>query len=265
MKEKKYLLNRNNEKIYVETYIPNNIIETIVFCHGITGCRKGRTMDDHYFQDLAEKLMDRNFKVVLFDFSGHGESEGNDYDVTLSKSVSELKLVFDNEVLDKNNVSFLVFSYGATVLCKFLNENKSINPKKIVMYSPCLYPLDSCFLNKNSIFGKDIVESYNSGRLEKDGYAVVGAKNFKFGIKMIDECKKFSPNYLKKYSNNILILSGKNDVILNTENNDEFCKENNIKNIYYEASHSLFERIDKVFKDTINFLINNEESMKKMG
>ena len=30
MKEKKYLLNRNNEKIYVETYIPNNIIETIV-------------------------------------------------------------------------------------------------------------------------------------------------------------------------------------------------------------------------------------------
>ena len=152
-------------------------------------------MDDSYFQDLAERLMKNNFKVVLFDFSGHGESEGNDYDVTLSKSVSELKLVFDSEALDKNNVSFLAFSYGAAVLCKFLSENKDINPNKIVMYSPCLYPLDSCFLNKDSIFGKDIVDAYNSRLLEKNGFVIVGAKNFKFGMGMINECRGFSPDY----------------------------------------------------------------------
>ena len=189
MIENKCLLNKYNEKIFVETYTPDNAIQTIFFCHGITGCRKGRTMDDSYFQELAKRLMDKNYKVVLFDFSGHGESEGNDYDVTLSKSVSELKLVFDSEVLDKNKVSFLVFSYGATVLCKFLENNMDITPNKIIMYSPCLYPLESCFLNKNSIFGKDIAEGYDSGLLEKNGFVVVGAKNFKFGIEMINECK----------------------------------------------------------------------------
>ena len=37
---------------------------------------------------------------------------------------------------------------------------------------------------------------------------------------------------------------------------DEFCKENNIKEIYVEASHSLFEKIEEVFKDTIDFFLN---------
>ena len=253
MKENKYLFNSDNEKIYVETYIPDNVVQTIIFCHGITGCRKGRTMDDSYFQTLAQRLMQNNFKVVLFDFSGHGESEGNDYDVTLSKSVSELKLVFASEVLDKTHVSFLAFSYGAAVLCKFLSENKDINPNKIVMYSPCLYPLDSCFLNKDSIFGKDIVAAYNSGLLEKNGFTIVGAKNFRFGMKMINECRDFSPDYLERFSDSILVLSGNNDLILNTKYTDEFCVKNNIKDIYFEASHSLYEKIEDVFKNTINF------------
>ena len=73
---------------------------------------------------------------------------------------------------------------------------------------------------------------------------------------MIDECRGFSPDYLKRFSNNMLVFSGKNDVILNTKYNDEFCKENNIKEIYVEASHSLFEKIEEVFKDTIDFFLN---------
>ena len=255
MKENKSLLN-NNERIFVETYTPDNAIQTIFFCHGITGCRKGRTMEDSYFQDLAKKLENKGFKVVLFDFSGHGESEGNGYDVTLSKSTSELSRVFYQEVLDSKNVSFLAFSYGAAVLCKFLEQNEDVVPQRIVLYSPCLYPLDSCFLNKDSIFGKDIVEGYNNDSLEREGFVVVGAKSFKFGAKMIDECRGFSPDYLKRFSNNMLVFSGKNDVILNTKYNDEFCKENNIKEIYVEASHSLFEKIEEVFKDTIDFFLN---------
>ena len=82
----KTILNECGEKIFVETYVPNEVKSTFVFCHGITGCRKGRTKDDSYFQELAKKLMELNYKVVLFDFSGHGDSEGNDYDVVLSKN-----------------------------------------------------------------------------------------------------------------------------------------------------------------------------------
>lgn len=246
-------LNNNNEQIFVEAYEPKQIKATIVLCHGITGCRKGRTPSDSYFQDLAQKLMNLNYKVVLFDFSGHGESGGNDYDVTLDKSTAELELVLSKQNVDYTNVNFLAFSYGAAVLTNFLQKYPNIAPKSMVFYSPCLFPLQSCFLNKDSIFGKDIVKEYEKGNLKKQGFAVVGAKGFKFGNKMIASCKKFKPDYLKKFANNILVLSGKQDVILNTTFNDNFCRQYNIKNIYLNTSHSLFEDINTAFTHTIDF------------
>jgi len=254
MKETKIILNDKKEKIFVECYVPKTIKQTIVFCHGITGCRKGRTMNDSYFCEIANELEKLGNKVVLFDFSGHGESGGKDFDVTLSKSTSELEKVFNQEVVDKNKVSFLTFSYGSAVLCNFLNQNKNIIPQNIVMFSPCLYPLKSCFLNKKSIFGKDILQGYADEKTLKKGYTVVGAKNFRFGFKMIDECKNFSPTYLKRFAKNLLVLSGEDDVILETKYNDKFCEKYNIKNIYLKASHSLFEEIKKATKLAIEQL-----------
>ncbi len=246
------ILNENNENLFVETYTPSTIKATIIFCHGITGCRKGRTIDDDYFQKLAIKLMKESYKVILFDFSGHGDSEGNDYEVTLSKSTMELAKIIEHEVEDKDNINFLAFSYGATVLINYLSKN-NITPRRIVLYSPCLYPLESCFLNNNSIFGKDIVKAYKDGSLKEIGFANVGAKNFRFSAKMIEECQGFIPDYLEKFSGRILCLSGTYDIILDSKYNDDFCKKNNITNIYLNATHSLFEEIEKAFDYTIRF------------
>lgn len=247
------ILNSNGEKLFVETYTPDKIKSTILFCHGITGCRKGRTKDDNYFQVLAEKLMNLNYKVVLFDFSGHGDSEGNDYDVSLSKSTSELEIVFRKTINDISNVKFLAFSYGAAVLCNFLHLHKDICPQSMVFYSPCLYPLQSCFLNANSIFGKDVVKECENGMMDKNGFAVVGAKGFRLGKKMLTECEEFKPDYLEKFSKNILVISGRKDVILNTQYNDEFCERNKIKQVYLDTSHALFEDIETAFDLTIDY------------
>lgn len=246
-----FIVNKYGEKLFVEQYIPKSEKSTIVFCHGITGCRKGRTKEDNYFQVLAERLMRLNYKVVLFDFSGHGDSEGNDFDVTLSKSTEELEAVFDNFVKDKNNVKFLAFSYGAAVLCNFLQGRKDVSPLGIVLYSPCFYPLQSCFLNASSIFGKDIVKGCQNGNMDKNGFAVVGAKNFRFSKRMLSDCENFSPDYLSKFHERMLVISGKKDVILNTKYNDEFCKKYGIEEIYLDTSHALFEDIDHAFELTI--------------
>ena len=247
--------NNNNENIFVEIYEPKFVKETIVFCHGITGCRKGRTKDDNYFQVLANRLCENNYRVVLFDFSGHGDSEGEDYNVTLSKSTSELDCILKKVIKKNDVVNFLVFSYGAAVLANYLENNNDVNINKIVMYSPCLFPLESCFLNKDSIFGKDIVEAYENGSLVEKGYALVGAKNFKFSKDMLDECKFLNLSFYENNNEKILCLSGKNDVILNTKFNDDFCIKNNIRNIYLLASHSLFEDVEKAFELTIDHFI----------
>ncbi len=256
MIEFKTLLNEQGEKIFVETHTPETVERTIVFCHGITGCRKGRTPADSYFQDLAEKLASFNNKVVLFDYSGHGDSEGESVDVRPSKNALELKMVFDAEVVDKTKVDFLVFSYGATVLCEFLKKHTNIIPGKIVAYSPCIYPNESCLLNANSAFGKDVVGPYESGEMKQNGFALVGAKGFKLGYKIIEECKSLTPDYLANFASKMLVLSGDADVILNTKIHSEFCEKHNIKNIWLEGSHSLFESIDKAFELTVEHFKN---------
>lgn len=253
MKDMVRIRNSNEEELCVEKYNADFAKATVVFCHGITGCRKGRTMNDDYFQVLAAKLEEKGYNVVLFDFSGHGESEGNDYDVCLSKSVSELTKVFSSEVNKEIPVHFLAFSYGAAVLNEFLSENSNIEPTSIVLYSPCIFPLDSCFLTENSIFGKDVYREYIDGTMEKVGYATVGAKGFKLGLKMIEECRGFSPDAIAKFADRILVLSGKNDVILDTAYNTQFFNDHGVNNIWLEASHSLFEEIEKAFDHTINF------------
>lgn len=258
MHQCKTISNNDNEKLFVEIYSPEIIKKTIVFCHGITGCRKGRTPNDSYFQELASTLMSVGYKVILFDYSGHGDSEGNDFDVCLSKSISELETVLKEELpSDKKDIDFLVFSYGAAVLSGFLSNNPTFEPQHIIMFSPCLFPLESCFLNSSSIFGKDIVKAKEDGSLDETGFAVVGAKGFKFGKKMIDDCKDFSPINFARYADKILVLSGKGDVILDTSYNDAFCNEHQIKNIYLEGSHSLFESIQEAFDITMDFLTNN--------
>ena len=244
-----------NENIAVEIYEPTVCKETIVFCHGITGCRKGRTNADDYFQKLAAKLLKLDYRVILFDFSGHGDREGNDYDVTLSKSTEELKCILERITKPSEPISFLVFSYGAAVLANYFEKINNIKVNKIVMYSPCLFPLESCFLNKDSLFCKDIVKAHEDGSLLEQGYAIVGAKNFRFSSKMIDECKTLSLKALLQNKDNILCLSGTDDVILDTKLNDEFFRKNNIKNIYLKASHSLFEDIEKAFEYTIEYLL----------
>ena len=248
-----FISNDYGERLTIETFTPEQITATIVFCHGITGCRKGRTIADTYFQSLAHDLSLQGFKVVLFDFSGHGDSEGHDYDVCLSKNVRELELVFNKEVDIKKGVSFLAFSYGAAVLCRFLTEHKEVKPEHIVMYSPCFYPVESCFLNENSIFGKDIVKAYNDGSLKELGYATVGAKGFRFGNKMLDDCKTFTPDFYSTLADRILVLSGKQDVILDTKYNTDFCAKNGIINLWFDASHSLFEKLDEVVPITIHY------------
>ena len=69
-------------------------------------------MADNYFQTLAKMLMEKGYKVVLFDFTGHGESEGNDYDVTLSKSIKDLEKEYvDGIILIGEDVNRLFESY----------------------------------------------------------------------------------------------------------------------------------------------------------
>ncbi len=249
--------NKQGEKLFVEIHSPAAASSTVVFVHGFTGCRKGRSLEDNYMQTFATKLCRMGFRVILFDMSGHGESEGLSEDVTLDKSVGDLTSILTKLKVGLTRVNFICFSYGAAVLTKYLEQNKSVWPRSISLISPCIYPLDSCFLNSKSVFGKDIAGVYKSGKLAKVGCATIGAKGFKVGFDFIQSLIKFKPDYLSKYADKILCLSGRDDIIMDTSFVDKFCNQIKITNHYFAASHSLFEAMDKVQPLIANFIKQN--------
>lgn len=253
MHNTRFILNEQGEKLFVEEFIPAEAKATIIFCHGITGCRKGRTPDDDYLQIYAKELSELNYKVVLFDFSGHGDSEGQDIDVKPSKNSKELAAVYHDVVKNGDKVNFLAFSYGATCLCKFLEDNPEVEPNKIVLISPGFFPAQASFINENTAFGKDVAADYKSGKMKESGFSLISAKNFRLGYDCLKETLEFSPDYFKKFADRTLAFTGTQDAIFDTSYNINFMREAGIKNVMLDASHSLFEDFENFKKQATEF------------
>jgi pimeloyl-ACP methyl ester carboxylesterase len=62
----------------------------VITLHALSGKKENRSI-----HSLAENLPDEDFNTLEFDFSGHGESEGNIVESTITKQLSDLKSVID--------------------------------------------------------------------------------------------------------------------------------------------------------------------------
>jgi putative redox protein len=63
----------------------------VIVCHGFTGSKEGGGMA----MTMGEQLGQRGYHVLLFDFSGNGESEGLFEHTTLSGQIDDLKCAVD--------------------------------------------------------------------------------------------------------------------------------------------------------------------------
>ena len=102
---------------------------TVVFVHGF-----GTNRDEGFnlFVDLKESLLE-NYRVVRFDFSGYGKSEGRQEDADLLKHAKDLKAVLDytRSVYD-GEIYILAFSMGCFVVSILDPEDV----KKTIFVSP---------------------------------------------------------------------------------------------------------------------------------
>ena len=89
--EKIYYENYDNLKlcgILNETESKNTIV---VLCHGIRGNKE----EWGVFTSLSEKLLENGYSSFRFDFNGHGESEGKDLDMTITKEINDLECTIE--------------------------------------------------------------------------------------------------------------------------------------------------------------------------
>lgn len=101
--------------------------------------------------NLPPKLAEKGISTLLFDFSGLGNSKGERHQLTLTKGISDFKLIHSElnkyAWIDFDNIGVLASSFGASVA---LHCFDIMNPFKVIgLKSPCSF-LPEAYANEIS-------------------------------------------------------------------------------------------------------------------
>lgn len=99
----------------------------VVMCYGLTSSKEGRR---EQLKNIAEKLCNDGYKVIQFDWRGHGESSGIDLDVNLTGFQADLTTIIDTYVKDEEFYMF-GFSFGGFAVNQWLYITQNTSVKKV--------------------------------------------------------------------------------------------------------------------------------------
>lgn len=225
------------------------IKKTVIMSHGLTSSMDGRRGQ---LLKIAETLCSNGYKVIQYDFRGHGKSSGVDLDVSPNSLFTDLKTIVDNFV--DGDYYLFGFSFGGFATCEYLYYTKNTSVKKVALIGPPLDPINSSLLNPKEFCQPEVQAAIDSGSLEKDGYAYWSSKDFKVSKKFLDECYDFDyKDAIACLSGRTLLLQGTNDKNVDRDYNKKYAEEYNLEYKEYDAPHSLWEVIDEVAETIVDF------------
>ncbi|MEK9179311.1 MAG: alpha/beta fold hydrolase, partial [Patescibacteria group bacterium] len=121
MKKSAKVLNKQNEKLDVLIEGSEKSPVVVVFSHGL-GAGKGETYS--YFSDIA-KTISSEYITVRFDYSGYGQSEGEEVDVTYYKQRDDLSSILDYVSKNFSNKDIYIIAHSmGTFITLLLNDNR---------------------------------------------------------------------------------------------------------------------------------------------
>jgi alpha-beta hydrolase superfamily lysophospholipase len=105
-----------------------------VIIHGAGQARRQR------YYAIADELLSRGIGVVLFDFSGHGESTGELKELSLARRQKQATAVIDHFVPPSSSLYLIGSSMGAQTLCDVLPHCQTRNQvAAILLLCPAIY------------------------------------------------------------------------------------------------------------------------------
>lgn len=244
----------------------NKKYSTVIIYHGFGGDRNGSTW---MRSQNAKHLTNRGYVVVRFDFSGTNESDGNFYDMTVSREEEEAIMIYDftslRKYVDKERIYLIGHSLGGVISTLIASR---IRPKAMVLLAPAsdmnnpdylkimgltFYDVDLNFENGN---GENIIKKVR----EIEDVDIGGEKlhrNF-----LIDFLKKDIYKQASNYDGNVLIIRGTSDELVFNDANSKLEKA--YPNAIYEqiegANHSFtnYDHRQIMFDKIYNFLEENK-------
>lgn len=250
MEEKIYYDSSDNVKLCGLLSKVNDDNKIIILCHGIRGNKNERNS----FITLAKNLQNQNYNSFRFDFRGHGESTGRDYEMTITNEVQDLEHTIDM-LKQKGFKEFILLgaSFGASII-SLLDYSKHTDVKGLI----CWYgALDYKIITDDSFFSEE-----NKNIAEIKGYypsiSKRTGKEFKFGLPLFNEVYSIVPyESLIKINLPVLFVHGKIDKMVPymlSKKVSEMCKNSEIE-LIENGDHS-FDNSEEALKEAIEKTIN---------
>lgn len=226
--------NKYNENLVVEiNSLRENNNPKILILHALTGKKENKTINF-----LAKKLSESGYKTIQFDFSGHGESEGNLEEATVSKQIEDIK-----SVISQLKIKDLIIIGNSFSVITALAFSKESDVKGLILLSGRAKYLK---------YIKNLERMDNKYRLIDDVFI---EESF------LEDYKKYDPlKNISKLDIPILIIHGGNDEVIPKEEAKllyDACKSqkkelriiNGADHRYSEIKHK-----EEILKDITSFL-----------
>ncbi len=235
------VINKFGEKLDTWVEVPDGQVEaSVVMVHGF-GTSKHETA--HYFDDISMALVSNNFRVIRFDLSGYGNSEGKQEDACYSKHIGDLSCIIDYV---KSQYSEPINIFAQSMGCFVTSLTNPAGITKTLMTG---------IPNSNPQVIIDRVSERFGARpgaiLSYEGISLLprstGAVQ-KIGSNFWKDIRNLKPvSAVEKFSNNtnLLIIHWENDEILGTDYLDEYDKLPHVNAMWLPGDHSVTKKEDR--------------------
>lgn len=132
MKLEKTIIDSDGERLVCEFVLRD---KNAVILHGAGTSKRQR------YYPIAEELLKNDVGVVLFDFSGHGESTGELKDLSLARRRTQAGSIIDLVVPQSSPLYLCGFSMGAQTVCDIL-PGYGGRTEAVLLGCPAIYAAD---------------------------------------------------------------------------------------------------------------------------
>jgi len=234
----------------------------IIMVHGLNNDKD----EDGSFINLSSILNKKGYNTLRFDFRGHGDSDGDSEDVTISGELIDLERsiqLFDNLLGVQSKYIIIASSFGASASILYISKNEE-RIERLVLWNPVL-DYEKTFLKAETPWGKTFFNPKGYEELRTKGYITIPQTEFRIGRKLIEEFKNIKPyQVLSGFNIPVLTIHGTKDTAVPYQVSEKYGAPNERSLfISHECDHTFIGIVDNVIAETVEWITTGAISNEK--